>query len=131
MIENRMHRGIEMGSWVNVLAGAFVVAIPFITLGESSAAWWSGVVSGSLLVALALYDAYAAATSKAAKVLWTASVNVVIGGWLLVYPFFAAANDTYQWLNVVAGAVVFVTSAYSAWASSKARSDSFGRRPAV
>lgn len=115
-----MNAGIETGAWVNIVLGVLVIATPFFTAVEGSA-FWNDILVGLLVIVLAGYNAWAAANAHVGSVLWPASANVLLGVWLILFPFFADVTLAYFWANLIFGALIVIAAVYNAWAASTAR----------
>lgn len=99
-------------SWLNIVLGAVVFLTPFFTT-TSTAALWSGILVGALIIALEIYDLYAESTNKEDRVAGPEVINVLAGIWLIAFPFFTAASTAYLWINVIAGIVLAISAGYN------------------
>lgn len=106
----RRFRGLRLRSWssyLNVLAGAWLIAAPFALSYTGTTALANDIVLGVAIVGLAVWATFSCRTLPS----W---INVALGVWLIIDPFVlgydrtgevvaAKANDIT--LGIIAGAV--------------------------
>lgn len=124
----KLHLGLEIGSWVNLIAGAALVTLVMMdyydvwSIGAGSAfTWWSTMLLGLVLIGVAGYDAWGAATERAGSLEASEYVLFVIGAWLVAYPWYSPANDRFVFVASAIGLVVAAVTAYGVWAAHNAR----------
>lgn len=91
--------------WVNVLFGAWVIVSPFaLGFAGNLPVRWDNVAVGAAVVFLAL----AGARMRAVRGL-VRGLMVLLGGWLLVSPFyFGNSKPIISWNNVVMGILIII-----------------------
>lgn len=125
-----MHAGIELASWVNIVAGGIVVALPFFTYDMSATIGWTMLAAGAVLALLGAFDAWAAATARASRVLIPAGASAIVGAFIVIFVMLAVPVSAYYWVNVGLGVVGILAGVSSAWAANRsAASPTSGRRP--
>lgn len=118
-----MHMGLEVDSWIYIVAGAALLILPNTTfVAEGGAlAWWSMMVAGAILVLLGGFDAWAAATGRTQAVGLTEYVGVLVGAWLVGFAYFSTGDNAYMYASIGIGAVALVAGIYGLWAASQSR----------
>lgn len=107
--------GLLAGAWTNVILGLLIAAVPFFT-AESGTAFWNNVIVGLAIAVLAGYNAWASRNATG-SVAWVAGINLLLGLWLIVSPFFFAVGTTHLWADVILGVIVALVAGYNAWAA--------------
>lgn len=114
--------GIETSSWLNIAAGLVVGFVAYYQTTSYDAPFYSGVVSGVLLVLIGAYTAWAGATDRGRTTMWPSVATLLVGLWLVGYPWFASVNDTYLYATAAVGAVAAIVSGYEIYAASTVES---------
>ena len=92
-------RGKLGSSWVNILVGLWIVISPFVLGLHAPKAIWNNVVTGILVVALAV-------------IRWAIGqpgwswINLFLGIWLVISPFALVLGTAAMWNNVILGIIV-------------------------
>jgi hypothetical protein len=115
----RWHGGwrhfVAATSGLNVLAGAWLVAAPWILPYQARDPWWNDVIFGLVVMILAGVRARGAFRATGLSL-----VNLALGGWLLASAFWLDKTSTASANDIVLGLVVLVLALLSAIASEDA-----------
>lgn len=106
---------MQWASGLNVLAGLWLVAAPFVlAYSDLQAALWNDIVVGVLVAGIAVVR-----VSGAYRATWLSWTNVVLGVWLIAAPFVLGYSDTTAalWNDIVVGVIIAGLGAWSAMAS--------------
>lgn len=107
---------METLSWVNLVAGAAVVASAFL-FDLPGWSFWTAVVAGGTIVVLEVFDEWAEQHGLAAETVGPESVVLVAALWLAGTVLVTGGPATFVALAFVAGLLVAVTSAVNLLAS--------------
>lgn len=113
----KMNLGIETGSWINIVAGIVIAVVGYYQTTSNDATFWSAAGSGALLMVAGAYSAWAAATDRSRTAVWPSLVSLVVGLFLVGYPWFVGVTDAYFYTSVGVGFVAAVTSGYEMYAA--------------
>jgi len=105
---------ITTASFVNFLAGIWLIAAPFVLSYGLQAARTNDIILGVVVGVLALIRVYTPVQTAALSV-----VNIILGIWLVASPFvlrYTASIPTYN--DIVLGIVVLAMTAWSVSVSS-------------
>jgi hypothetical protein len=84
---------------------AGIVAMPLVVVGESATEWWTDVVAGLALLALALVNVAYLARNDVEMMVWRTLPQAVIGLALAVSPIVARSSIPYAETTAAAGLV--------------------------
>lgn len=117
----KVNVGIEASSWINIAAGIALAGLAYYLARDVNGAYYSGLASGVILVAVGAYTAWAAATQRSGSTLAASALSLLVGMWSVGYPWFTAAISTYVYASAAVGIVVIVVSGYELYAAGRAR----------
>lgn len=105
------HTSVATASGLDVLAGLWLVAAPFI-LGYSGVAMTNDIIVGLAIAVLAA----SRLVGNGYKVAWPSWVNVILGAWLLLAPVTLGYTTLPAafWNDIIMGIVVIALAAISA-----------------
>lgn len=124
MRTDQERKTVKATSGVNVVAGVWLIAAPFV-LGFTGVAdeMWNHIIVGLCVLILA-----AIRVGKWHSNSWMSWVNVVLGAWLIIVPFTLNFAETTLWNSVIVGLVVAVMGGWSAAASQSTTGSRSGSR---
>lgn len=102
----------------NAVLGLWLVAAPFV-FGVSGAGLWNAVIVGSLIVMVGGYNWYLTTKDREVSVAG-ASLNALLGLWVIAAPFLFSPGTTALWNDVIVGAVVVTFATYNAYVANRA-----------
>ncbi len=112
-------------SGLNILAGIWLIVSPWILDFNAGDSYWNPIIIGVIVGVLALVRAAGAFRES-----WLSWINVVAGAWLFVSAWWLAESSQAQWNDWIMGAVVFVLGVISATATEQGLTGPRGtRRP--
>jgi len=113
MDTDKTRSSVWAASGINIVAGAWLIAAPFVLgFADSVDALWNYLIVGLIVLVLA-----AIRVSQWAENAWMSWVNVGLGVWLMIAPFLMGFGETALWNSIGAGIVVAVMGGWSASAS--------------
>ncbi|MFA5861387.1 MAG: hypothetical protein WDA16_06790 [Candidatus Thermoplasmatota archaeon] len=124
----KMNVGIETSSWINMAAGALIAVVAYFQTTSYNAPFYSGVISGVILVVIGAFTAWAGARDRSGSALWPSMASALVAAWAAAYPWFASVTNTYVYVTSGAALVVLVVSVYEAYAANRS-GRSMPRRP--
>ena len=90
-------------SIITLILGAWLIIAPYVLNYNKTAAYWNEVVTGIVVVVMAL------TRLAAPRISWPSWVNGLAGIWLIVSPFFFAYTATSAyWNQIIFGILVAV-----------------------
>jgi hypothetical protein len=105
-----------LASWLNVVAGIWLIISPFILGYTEATARTNGIWLGIIVGVLALIRAFTPLRS-----MWVSWLNVVAGIWLIISPFVLGLTDTAARSNdIVLGIIVAVIALWNLAATNSA-----------
>lgn len=118
----------KLASWINVIAGAWLIISPFVlNYGSSTPSTndtWLGIIVG----VLALIRAFSSIRST----YWISWLSVVAGIWLIIAPFtLGYTNGTAITNDILLGIIVAVVAFWNLGAGNLALHGGRGNRPAM
>lgn len=105
-------------SWFDLALAVIVLATPFFT-AEPANAFWSAVIVGIVVGALAIYNLYAENQGQPGRVRGPAIVNVLAGLWLIGAAFVLSASMAYLWITGIAGLALVISAGYEVAAANQ------------
>jgi hypothetical protein len=94
-------------SIITLILGAWLIIAPYVLSYDKTAAYWNEVITGIIVVVLALVRLMVPRAS------WASWVNGLAGIWLIISPFFLAySSATAYWNQIIFGILVAIV-AYS------------------
>lgn len=109
-------------SSINVVAGLWLIAAPFVLHYASAANKWQEVMFGIVIALLGLIRL------DAPRMAWPSWINALIGIWLIVAPWIISNTTTSaRWNEVIVGSIV----AFLAWVSAAITVSMHHHRPHV
>ena len=113
MRADKERKTVKATSGVNVVAGVWLIAAPFV-LGFTEVAdeMWNHIIVGLCVLILA-----AIRVGQWQSNAWMSWVNLALGAWLIIVPFTLNFAETALWNSVIVGIVVAVMGGWSAAAS--------------
>lgn len=112
-----MNKNVKAASGVNIAAGVWLVAAPFVLgFADVTDGLWNHVIVGLAVLILA-----GIRVSNPGHNSWISWVNVVLGVWMVASPFVMGLTGTILWNSIIVGALVAVMGVWSASASQSTR----------
>lgn len=99
---------IMTASGLNLLAGIWLIASPFVVGYEAEDTLWNPIVFGAVIALLALIRVLGVYRAS-----WLSGVNALLGLWLFASAFWLAASGEATWILLIMGMIVFFLAIWS------------------
>ncbi|MDF9748151.1 SPW repeat protein [Natrinema salsiterrestre] len=100
---------------INSLLGLWLIVAPFI-LEAPTGDLWNDVIIGSSIVVIGAYNYYRATNQQSVST-GGATLNVLLGLWLIIAPFVFGVGGALLWSDVIVGVSVASLASYNAYAA--------------
>lgn len=102
---------------LNALLGIWLLVVPFV-FDVPTAAMWNAVIIGGLISVLGGYNYYLTTQEKEVNV-GVASINAMLGLWVIAAPFLFQPGTAALWNDVIVGALVATFGGYNAYEANR------------
>jgi hypothetical protein len=102
---------------LNSLLGLWLIAVPFV-LTVPTTAMWNAVIVGGLIAVLGGYNYYLTSQGEEVSVA-VASLNTLLGLWVIAAPFVFRPGTVALWNDVIVGALVASFGGYNAYRANR------------
>lgn len=124
----KVNVGIETSSWINIVVGVLAAGAAYYYTATNANPFYSGLVSGIVLVLVGAYTAYAALSeNRASRAMWPSVLSLLVGIWLMAYPWFTSETNSYIYSQAGLGAVAAVVSGYEIFQANRSKMTSPAR----
>ncbi|UHQ99261.1 SPW repeat protein (plasmid) [Natrinema zhouii] len=101
---------------LNSLLGLWLIVAPFI-FEAPTGDLWNDVIVGASIVVIGGYNYYRAANQQSVST-GAATLNALLGLWLIIAPFVFGVGGVLLWSDVIVGVIVASFAAYNVYAAS-------------
>ncbi|OGI26700.1 MAG: hypothetical protein A2359_03420 [Candidatus Moranbacteria bacterium RIFOXYB1_FULL_43_19] len=114
-------QNIKTANWLIVLAGMWLIVAPFILGFSGTLLSLNDVITG---VIIALVSLIAIGLSEEGK--WLNGINVLLGAWIFVTPFFMMSiGNAGMWNNLIIGIITVTLGAWGVVSMSSSSSSQY------
>jgi drug/metabolite transporter (DMT)-like permease len=109
----KVNVGIETSSWINIVVGVLVAGAAYYYTTAYANPFYSGLFAGLILIVVGAYTAYAGMSdTRSRSALWPSVLSLLVGLWLVAYPWFTSEGSSYVYSQSGLGLVAAVVSGY-------------------
>ncbi|MHB8585284.1 MAG: hypothetical protein ACYDDF_05535 [Thermoplasmatota archaeon] len=105
---------------MNIVIGLAAIGVSFAYTTLYDQNFYAASIGGVLLVILGVVTAWQGATDRSSGAMWPSVLALLVGVFLLGYPWFVTAQSNFQYGTSIAGLLAIIVSGYEAFAANRA-----------